>query len=342
MLQDKKMMFIGSNSSFVYDLYEFFKGRFKQVNKVYYWPPFSIFKQVKIWLVFIYNYLRCDIVFLDFMTTYTWIMLKIRRVLPFHRIIVARCHRMEAFEFYDRHKARFEYILTNIDFIICVSHFTRERINEINPNISNKMLVIHNGVNIELFHPKSKIHHEYLRIGSMGNLIPLKRFGPLIESVASLITDEGLQVTLSIAGEGELKDDLEKLIKTLEVRASIRLDGFIKDREAVCHWFNFLDLFVLNSSIEGHPLVVLEAMACGLPVIATNVDDLKHVLDKEFLYEVDDPEEPKRTIKKMYSLNSDELTVIREKNRNKVVTNFNASMQHEKIIAKIKELLVND
>jgi len=342
MLENKKMTLIGDNSSsFVQDLYMAFKGRFKKVNKVFYLPPFPIFKQIKIWLVFMYHYIRSDIVFLDFMTTYTWIMLKIRKILPFHRIIVARCHRFEAFDFYERHKMRFEYILNHIDFIICVSHFTYNRINEINPNFSHKILIVHNGVDIELFCPKTQITHNFLRIGSMGNLIPLKRFESLIKSVASLIGEKGLKITLSIAGEGELKDDLDELIKSLKVRASIRLDGFIKNRKSVCYWFNFLDLFVLNSNVEGHPLVVLEAMACGLPVIATNVDDLEYVLDKDFLYEVDDPEEPKRSIKKMYSLNSDQLEKIGKRNRNKVVTNFNASVQHEKIINKLEELFEN-
>jgi glycosyltransferase involved in cell wall biosynthesis len=68
----------------------------------------------------------------------------------------------------------------------------------------------------------------------------------------------------------------------LGIEANFRLAGFVSD-EDLSSYYNVADLFVLPSkSGEGLPLVALEAMACGLPVIATNVGGIREVLSEDY------------------------------------------------------------
>ena len=104
-----------------------------------------------------------------------------------------------------------------------------------------------------------------LLIGAVGRLSPEKGFDLLIQAVASLI-DEGLDLELWIAGEGEGRDELERQAVATGHGDRIRLLGFQADTVAL---FECFDLFCLSSLREGLPNVVLEAMAMEVPVLAT-------------------------------------------------------------------------
>jgi glycosyltransferase involved in cell wall biosynthesis len=83
-------------------------------------------------------------------------------------------------------------------------------------------------------------------------------------------------VRLIIAGTGPLKEPLNELAGQLGIQHKIRLLGARTDIPEV---LNALDLFVLPSLSEGMPNAVLEAMACGLPVVATEVGGVSEVVE---------------------------------------------------------------
>ena len=74
--------------------------------------------------------------------------------------------------------------------------------------------------------------------------------------------------TLLVAGDGELREELERQVEAAGLRERVRLLGVRSDISEV---YTASDVLVLSSHYEGNPLVVMEAMACGLPVIATAV-----------------------------------------------------------------------
>jgi glycosyltransferase involved in cell wall biosynthesis len=76
-----------------------------------------------------------------------------------------------------------------------------------------------------------------------------------------------LNAKLTILGEGVLRPELEAMIETLEIRSSVSLPGFVLDPTL---WFGSADLFVLSSSWEGLPTVMIEALECGVPVVSTD------------------------------------------------------------------------
>lgn len=82
-------------------------------------------------------------------------------------------------------------------------------------------------------------------------------------------------LTLTILGEGVLRPDLEARIKSRELTGKVFLPGVTRDVETV---LARSDLFVLSSDYEGMPFCVLEAMACGLPVVSTDVGGMSQLV----------------------------------------------------------------
>lgn len=98
-----------------------------------------------------------------------------------------------------------------------------------------------------------------------GRLIKLKDFQTLIRAVT--IVRKQRSINLVILGEGALRPQLEKLVRQLDLEAHVALPGFVENPFA---WMRASSLFVLSSVSEGLPNVLIEAMACGTPVVSTD------------------------------------------------------------------------
>ncbi len=148
----------------------------------------------------------------------------------------------------------------------------------------NKMSLIHNGVNLELF--DSACSKERIRermdlpintqlICFVGRLDKQKGIDILLDAVRLLaITHTGFMVL--IVGDGVERDFLQKEAKMGGIENRVSFLGF---RNEVCEILKSVDVFVLPSRYEGMPFAILEAMAAGLPVIATDVGDNSFLID---------------------------------------------------------------
>lgn len=144
----------------------------------------------------------------------------------------------------------------------------------------SKLLVFRNGVDLEKFRPEDQ-KEARSRLGlsdgrvlfSVGNLIELKGHHIAIEALDHLPGD----ISLVIAGSGPDRQRLESLAKQLGLAPRVRFTGQISNAE-LKWWYSASDALVLCSSREGWPNVLLEAMACGTPVIATNVGGTKEIV----------------------------------------------------------------
>lgn len=140
---------------------------------------------------------------------------------------------------------------------------------------SSRVAVIPNGIEIERFDPsrsdrgawrvKLGIPAGAVLIGGVGRLTWEKGFTDLIKALAAL---DDPHVYLVIAGDGPDWGDLRTLANGLDVARRVIFAGFVEDVPGL---MADLDLFVLSSLREGHPMVLLEAMATGIPVIATDI-----------------------------------------------------------------------
>ncbi len=112
----------------------------------------------------------------------------------------------------------------------------------------------------------SDILNPVQKIISLGRLCPHKGFGALITAF-SKIAQQNLDLSLTIYGEGDELQNLEALIQDLNLTTRVFLPGTVEDIERVLYQS---DLFVFPSHYEGFPNALCEAMAIGLPVIASN------------------------------------------------------------------------
>ncbi len=121
--------------------------------------------------------------------------------------------------------------------------------------------VIHNGIDLEEFKPKE--------IYGDGNILCVSR---LIERKGIQYLIEALQEfdnELVIVGNGNLMDELKNLAKELGVNKRVKFTGEV-EHEKIVEYYHDADIFVLPSLNEGMSNTILEAMACGLPIITTD------------------------------------------------------------------------
>jgi glycosyltransferase involved in cell wall biosynthesis len=144
-------------------------------------------------------------------------------------------------------------------------------------NVSNG-IVIPNPVDIQGIRVLSEAPVEtgytpgYFHLVGAGRLSRQKGFDSLVEAMAHLTAK---RVCLTLLGEGELREELERTTARLGLIGRVRLVGFQANPYP---YFKHANLFVLPSIYEGFPNVVLEVLACGTPVIATALPGLTEVL----------------------------------------------------------------
>ena len=129
--------------------------------------------------------------------------------------------------------------------------------------------VIPNYVETERFRPIPGSRRDPRRVCCIGALRPQKNMFALLDAV------DGLDVELVIVGDGGQRDEIDRRVKSRGL--NVRLMGNMPHRE-LPSILNDAGLFILPSHYEGHPKALLEAMACGLPVIATNVPGIREII----------------------------------------------------------------
>jgi glycosyltransferase involved in cell wall biosynthesis len=143
-----------------------------------------------------------------------------------------------------------------------------------------KLAVVSNGVDVEYLRPDSAarkslreelgINDEFLWFAA-GRLEPVKDYPTLLRALA-LMPD---RLQLAIAGSGVLDAELRLLVTHLGLQNRVRFLGFETD---VRRWLQAADGFVLSSRVEGLPMVLLEAAACELPAVATDVPGTREAI----------------------------------------------------------------
>jgi glycosyltransferase involved in cell wall biosynthesis len=162
---------------------------------------------------------------------------------------------------------------------VAVSHGLADRVIKLFPHFADKMMVVPNGVDEAFFsNPVSREGGDTLRLVSAGNLVPGKGMDVLIRALPYIESDKPVQ--LSVIGEGAARPDLEKSIADLDLAEQVVLEGKLPYRKMPGR-LRQADIFVFASHSEGRPNAVLEAMASGLPVVASDIDGVNDIVRHE-------------------------------------------------------------
>jgi glycosyltransferase involved in cell wall biosynthesis len=181
-------------------------------------------------------------------------------------------------------------VLKEADKIIVVSNATRNYVLSLGAD-PEKIRVIHNGVDLDRFKPLSGVKDEMRKklgissdacvVLTVRRLVYKNGIDTLIES-AEIAVKKNPNLVFVVVGKGPDFEEVKEKIAQIGIQRNFRLTGFVSD-EDLPFYYNVADLFALPSkSGEGLPLVALEAMACGLPVIATNVGGTSEVMSEDY------------------------------------------------------------
>jgi len=133
-----------------------------------------------------------------------------------------------------------------------------------------------NGIDIERFRPAPRVDLESPRIVSIGRLVEQKNHELFLNAAADLRRNFPT-ARFEITGEGPLRSALERQARDLGLADAVHFLGERADVESV---LSGASLFWLTSRWEGMPNVLLEAMACGVPVLATDVGGAHELIDE--------------------------------------------------------------
>ena len=195
--------------------------------------------------------------------------------------VVATGHRADVLDIPargPRNAAQVERAVETIDQVVTVSRAIGDAAEALG-RPRRPIEVVANGADITRFHPRDRrearvrlgLDPDEPTISYVGKLVPRKGVDTLVEALGLLARRPGGAPQLVVAGIGELREDMEERARRLGVHDRIRFLGKVPHDEVP--WVMATgDVFVLPSLSEGLPTVVCEAMACGLPVVATAVD----------------------------------------------------------------------
>ncbi len=138
-----------------------------------------------------------------------------------------------------------------------------------------KVLVIHNGIDVDRYCAVgARRSASGVRAVTVGRLDPIKDQATMLRAVR-LVVDHAPGFSLDVVGDGPSRAALEALRGSLDLGDHVRFHGY---RAEVSPYLSEADLFILSSISEGVPLALLEAMACGLPAVTTDVGGLPEVV----------------------------------------------------------------
>ena len=215
-------------------------------------------------------------------------------------------------------------ILRRADVVIALTEDMKTEMQKIS---SRDVAVIPNGIDLESYEdlPTKAAIRDRLGLNSadsiilfVGTLRPVKGLKYLIQAM-NIVRQKDTNVRLILVGDGVGRQSLERFVKELDLGDRVTFVGKVPN-EKVPEYMSASDVFVLPSLSEGFPVTILEAMASGLPIVATRVRGLPEIVkdgESGFLVE---PRNPEQLADRVLTLlkNEDSRQRMIMNNRNKV------------------------
>ena len=201
-----------------------------------------------------------------------------------------------------RQEQYFRVTLPFTKAVICVCEDGRRFFTTHRGVPASKCHVILNGIPLEKFHslqarPVSDTPPAHFRIGTVGRMVAAKAHTHLLEAF-SILHRQLPQAELFFVGDGPLEPELRAQADRLGVKAAVH---FLGARHDIGELLSSFDVFAFSSISEGLPIVILEAMAAGLPIISTRIGGVPEVAPEGDVAWYSEPGDPATLAANLYS-----------------------------------------
>jgi glycosyltransferase involved in cell wall biosynthesis len=183
------------------------------------------------------------------------------------------------------------WLWRDADALVAVSNGLRSYAKETSPDLP--IQVISNAIDLSAFTPApQRDTNGLVRLLYVGRFNVFKNVETLVEAVGKLSQMDVGEFELNLVGEGEQRPVLERIVSELGLTRRVKFAGWVA-RDQIADHYRLADVFVTATTWEGMPNTVLEAMACGLPIVGTQASGL-HELVRDglngYLVPTKDPE----------------------------------------------------
>jgi glycosyltransferase involved in cell wall biosynthesis len=181
-------------------------------------------------------------------------------------------------EFYAVEEHRLREKVRDADFVACISDFCRSQLMVFSdPTEWSKLHVVHCGVVPDEFEQSEGSSDGVFTVVCVGRLVPEKGQMVLVQA-AKQLADEGVAARIVFVGDGRSREELEAEASKYGIDALFV--GYVGEEE-VPKWLSQADVFCLPSFAEGVPVVLMEAMAAGLPVVTSRIAGIQELVEDD-------------------------------------------------------------
>ena len=202
---------------------------------------------------------------------------------------------------------------------------------------ASRSAVIYNGIELEPFlgPPRRRVDGRFI-FGTVGRMVPVKDHGCMFQAFARAHAHHA-ECELHLLGDGELEQELRALAAKLEILGAVHFHGFSNE---VAPFLGGIDCFLLSSRNEGLPMSILEAMAAGLPVVATSVGGVAELVTDAACGWLSPPREPRALAACMIqSMEAPDLEERGTRARQAALANYSVSRMGQEYLQLFRELL---
>ena len=196
------------------------------------------------------------------------------------------------------------YLGRRFDTYIAISNSLREIIQHSLGLPKSKVSTIYNGVDLERFDVADRHFNEQVNnIVAVGRLTPAKDYPNLLNAYSLLVhllkKEKTAIPRLSIVGDGDLRKDIESMIRSLKLQNHVELLGVRKDIPEI---LRRADIYVMSSEWEGLSIALIEALAAGLPIVASNAGSNNEIVENGVSGLIVPIKNPQALAKSLYDL----------------------------------------
>jgi glycosyltransferase involved in cell wall biosynthesis len=181
-------------------------------------------------------------------------------------------------EFYSTERFNLRRKVVAADAVICVSEFTRSQLMYLStPEHWEKLRVVHSGADLERYQLGAPHDRPCFGVLCVSRLVPGKGLELLVDAIA-VLAERGTEAQLTVVGDGPLEPSLRARAEQLGVADRVLLEGAV-GQDDMPLYYREADVFCLPSFAEGVPVVLMEAMASGRPVVATRIAGIPELVE---------------------------------------------------------------